>query len=519
MRSVAMGIAAGLFGGALCLPAAPPAAAWIALAPFLAHAAGGSARIGLLLPCACLYAIVSHWFPGAVTVAVGVPPAAAWAVAGAFWVGMALRLFPAALLAAPARRRWGAGWIPVSATAAAAGEAAIPSLLPWSFAATQVGSPWTVGLAAFGGSAAVTCAIFVVGGGLAEAWLRRRAGGWVAGRPVAMASAGLVAVVAVGAVRAATVGRAVEAAPTWRVGVVQADERPDLGAGKGGAGYDLSRWFRATRALLAGDGPPPDLVVWPETASAVDPAAGRRGQGVRGPGERPVFVFDRGGRDLGVELLVGALGRDGDDLVNAVQQVLPDGSLGGRYEKLRLVPLAEGPAESSLLAAAVAPFTPRSGRFRPGQGLRTLTLSGGTRVATPICYEAIHADHMRWLAGDGAELLVNVSSDALLGSVSGAREHADLAALQAVMLGRPLLCAARHGPGLLATPDGRIRWRADGRRTYARRVSVPLHTVATMYSAGGWRLGQLCILVTVVIAGLLAGPSLAAAARLRSASS
>ena len=139
---------------------------------------------------------------------------------------------------------------------------------------------------------------------------------------------------------------------------------------------------------------------------------------------------------------------------NAAFLVKPDGSVGGVYRKMHLVPFGEYVPARRLLFF-VGPIVEALGDFSPGT--EPLLLPAGDHpVSTAICYEVIYASLMRRFVTAGSELLTTITNDAWYGRSSAAYQHWDQAALRAIEGGRYLARAANTGISGFVDPYGRV---------------------------------------------------------------
>jgi len=240
----------------------------------------------------------------------------------------------------------------------------------------------------------------------------------------------------------------------------------------------------------------PDVIVWPETmrpGQAFTPeqrlVADEAGVGhVWDSPSGRVFLPDTRfavellelNRELGIPMLVGedyaenlrfTRRDDGrievgyDARFNSVFMVDRGEVLPGRYDKLFRTPFGETmpwirafPAiESKLLALAAGGLKLD---LAAGQGPVAFTLSSGTRLATPICFEVTVPSVCRQLVvgPDGrrrADMLVNVTNDGWFGpNAVGKSHHAQLARWRCVELAVPLVRAANSGISSAADSRG-----------------------------------------------------------------
>jgi apolipoprotein N-acyltransferase len=136
----------------------------------------------------------------------------------------------------------------------------------------------------------------------------------------------------------------------------------------------------------------------------------------------------------------------------------PQGELGLRYHKIRLVPFGEYVPVQSILTLGgrvSAKVIKQVADFTPGEEATT-GLVDGHKVGTFICYEAIFPDLVREFAAGGAELLVNITNDAWYGRTSAPHQHMAQAAFRAVENGKYLVRAANTGITAVVDPHGRV---------------------------------------------------------------
>ncbi len=196
-------------------------------------------------------------------------------------------------------------------------------------------------------------------------------------------------------------------------------------------------------------------LIWPESSFPFliqrDPQALRRIGEALPPGTLLVTGAARADEPLPGERL---------HFYNAILMIGQDGFVGGRYDKLHLVPFGEylpGPVDSLLRTLGLKQFVAVPGGFTAGEahGRPPLAVPGLPPVAPSICYEAI-------FPGDVASrrerpgLLLNLTNDGWFGDTPGPRQHFAQARLRAVEEGTPLVRAANTGISAVVDPYGRV---------------------------------------------------------------
>ncbi|MGN6608290.1 MAG: apolipoprotein N-acyltransferase [Jatrophihabitans sp.] len=320
---------------------------------------------------------------------------------------------------------------------------------PWGrLAFSQAASPlrW---FAALGGAPLVTFAVAVVGGLLAAAVLRltsaparRRAVALGAGAVVAGPLLGLL----LGAVLAPDARPA-----TLQVALVQGG-LPNKGlAFEDRARQVLDNHVQGTLALAAdvaaGRRPQPDLVLWPENASDVDPISDPL---ARAEVERAVQAVH-------VPILVGAIRSTGDEKYRLNEGILwsPSTGPGATYVKRHPVPFGEYiPLRS--IAERISPDAKLvandmvSGR---GDGL----LRGGpVPLGDVICFEVAYDSLVQSSVAAGAQVLVVQTNNATFGHTAETYQQLAMARLRAVETDRTVLQVATTGKSAVIDPDGTV---------------------------------------------------------------
>jgi apolipoprotein N-acyltransferase len=425
---------------------------WLSTLPGRGPAAGGlrglAYGLGLFLP-------LLHWSG----IYVGAVPWLALAALQSLYLAVLGAVLPLALLSwsGPPGTEQGARCSPgpalVGGLAAAGlftGQEALRARtpfggFPWGrLAFSQADSPLGH-LAAWGGAPLVTFATVTAAASLAWSWLILRSGGYRRRSPLAAAAGALVcAVLAVGlAVPLPTDGQPV------RVAGVQGNV-PRAGLdfnAQRRAVLDNHARVAATLAgrVSAGQTRRPDLVVWPENSSDLDP--------YQEPDAHR--VIDQAVDAVGAPTLVGAVLRRPDGrLSNASLVWLPGQGPTTRYEKLHPVPFAE-----------YVPYRPFFRRLSPkvdlvradfaaGRQVGTLPL-GPARVGVGICFEVAYDGLVRDTVLAGADLLVVQTNNATFGRTDESVQQLAMSRLRAIEHGRAVLHVSTVGVSALIMPDGR----------------------------------------------------------------
>jgi apolipoprotein N-acyltransferase len=204
-----------------------------------------------------------------------------------------------------------------------------------------------------------------------------------------------------------------------------------------------------------------------------------------------------------VDLLFGspAFGYDQGGLrhFNRAYLVRRDGSVGGSYDKLQLVPFGEYVPFQRVLFF-VDEVVDAVGDFAAGEEATVFALPGG-RFGVLICYEGIFPDLSRRFVARGADFLVNITNDAWFGDTSAPHQHLAMVTLRAVENRVPVVRAANTGISAIVDVDGRIRWQTALFEPTTRVDQVEWLTVRTLYTRYGDLFVALCGLASVVLIG------------------
>ena len=213
---------------------------------------------------------------------------------------------------------------------------------------------------------------------------------------------------------------------------------------------------------------PPAAVIWPETAVNFLPAY---------QPERRVEVAAAAG---GVPVILGALHgvkRDGEEQwFNSLMVLLPDGSLGPRYDKQHLVPFGEYLPYESVLGLIGMRQIVRQGGFTPGPGPQLIELPGLPPFSPLICYEMIFPSEVV-AQGRRPDWMLQVTNDAWFGAFAGPQQHLAQARIRAIEQGLPVIRSANTGISAAIDAYGRmiaqIPLDTDGYRDVRLTAALP----------------------------------------------
>jgi apolipoprotein N-acyltransferase len=197
-----------------------------------------------------------------------------------------------------------------------------------------------------------------------------------------------------------------------------------------------------------------DLVIWSESAMSPFRFDDR---------SQSAALVRRVAREGRVSLLVGSdeivRGRP-DKWYNSAFLVRADGSDGGVYRKMHLVPFGEFVPMRRLLFF-VGPLVEAIGTgFSAGTDPTVLPV-GGHSISVAICYEVVYPALVRQFVLRGSELLTTITNDSWFGKTSAPYQHFAQASMRAIEEGRYLVRAANTGITGIVDPYGRVLDRTE----------------------------------------------------------
>jgi len=293
-------------------------------------------------------------------------------------------------------------------------------------------------LASFGGVALVTFVVVATNGVVVDLLVAARRRG---PRPIALAAAGLVAVLAVSIVADVTRYQPRDTGHL-RFALLQGGRQEGPSSTQQIADQDLTNAHFALADQLHGHY---DLIVFPESALDYDPE------------EFPPLrqrIVDLAAKHDAVVLVNARYRAPNGLLYNANLAYGPDGRLLGVYAKQHLVPFGEFvPLRDQLTFISDLRQIPYD--FTAGTR-RVLFRAAGRPFATVICYESAYAPLVRDFVRDGAQALVVSTSDRSYGRSGIAATHVATGQMRAAETGRPVLHAALSGVTAVIDADGRV---------------------------------------------------------------
>ena len=362
---------------------------------------------------------------------------------------------------------------------------------PWGrLAFSQADSP-LAGLAAMGGAPAVTFGVALVGGllaaGVASLVCGRRSPAVqreVRLRSLRAAAPCLVGVIAV-LVLPSLVPRPNDG-PTGRFLAVQGN------VPRAGLDFNAERRLvldnharattQAALSVAEGSRPRPDLVVWPENASDIDP--------LRNPDAAQAIKAAVDAIDA--PLVLGAVLREPLPKVsNASLLYLPGRGVTARYVKQHPVPFAEYMPYRSFFRRFSDKVDLLSTDFTAGKGpgvFQVPARGGGTIAAGPvICFEVAYDGLVRDTVDRGANVLLVQTNNATFGFTDESVQQLAISRIRAIEHGRSIVHVSTVGVSAMITPDGTAHQRTALFTQAVLAADLPLRTERTVADrVGAW---------------------------------
>jgi apolipoprotein N-acyltransferase len=216
--------------------------------------------------------------------------------------------------------------------------------------------------------------------------------------------------------------------------------------------------------VAAGYAPAPDLVIWPENSTDLDPTVYPYiGQAIRSA----LNAIDR-------PVLVGAVLQN--PLRNAGQLWLPGKGPVEVYLKRRLVPFGEVIPLRGLLSKITSLTALQPINFTAGTKAVIFHI-GKIRLGDVICYEIGFDDLVQSDVNDGANLLAMQTNDATFerdGQTGETLQQLDMARLRAIESDRAVVVASTTGVSAIISPTGQLITRSGTWQPAILEARVPL---------------------------------------------
>jgi apolipoprotein N-acyltransferase len=357
----------------------------------------------------------------------------------------------------------------------------------------QVGGPLAHWIT-LAGPALVAYAVVIAGLGIAVLVHRR----WVTGAVTLVVT--LVGGLVIPAV--SPVWRSGDDSPTLNVAAVQGNV-PRLGLDFNAQREAvLNNHLQVTRRLAdevdAGTRDRPDLVVWPENASDVDP--------FRNPDA--YAQIQAAAEAVRAPILVGTITRDEVGSRNTIVVWDPTDGPGEQHVKKFLQPFGEYMPMRDLLRH-VSSYVDLAGDYKPGDGPGTLHPGGpggpgGPGVGVATCYEVSFDGAYRDAVDNGATMFASPTNNATFGHTDMTYQQLAINRMRAIEYDRAVAVAATSGVSAMIDPDGAVTQDTEIFRQGLLQADIPLRDTRTLSARLG-AVGEWVLSAAGLAAALYAG--------------
>ncbi len=229
--------------------------------------------------------------------------------------------------------------------------------------------------------------------------------------------------------------------------------------------------FDFARKVRAGEAPKPDLVIWPENSTDIDPYDDRSAYD----------EINAAVRAIGVPTLVGAVvnGPGPTHVRNMGIVWSPTTGPGEQYVKRHPVPFGEYIPFRSLLTKFISRLDQIPRDFARGTFDNVLDL-GPVRIGDVICFEVAYDGLIRDAVTGGAQLLVVQTNNATYTGTGQLEQQFAISRYRAIEAGRSVVVAATNGISGIVAPDGTVIAQTEQRTRAVLDESVQLGTGITL---------------------------------------
>ncbi|NUS53714.1 MAG: apolipoprotein N-acyltransferase [Streptomycetaceae bacterium] len=208
--------------------------------------------------------------------------------------------------------------------------------------------------------------------------------------------------------------------------------------------------LRLAREIESGRTPRPDVVIWPENSSDIDPMRNADA----------AAEISEAARAVRAPILVGAvLVNDDDTDTNSVIVWNPDTGPAQRHDKKIVQPFGEYLPWRSFFRL-FSSYADRAGHFVPGHG-DGLVHAAGLPIGVATCYEVAFDRAFAESVRAGAQLLTVPTNNATFGRTEMTYQQLAMSRVRAVEHSRTVVVAATSGVSAIIGPDGSVTQRSE----------------------------------------------------------
>ncbi len=257
----------------------------------------------------------------------------------------------------------------------------------------------------------------------------------------------------------------------------------------------------AADLVQAGEIPAPDMVLWPENSSDIDPLRNADA----------AAVIDEAVRAIDAPLVVGAvLAPPNENLANASLLYLPGQGPVQSYVKRRPVPFAEYIPYRDFFRTFSDKVDLVRTDFAAGDGVGLLEVplteaADAVRLGVAICFEVVIDNIMAETVLAGADLIMVPTNNATFGFTDESVQQLAASRVKAVELGRSIVHISTVGVSAFVAPDGSVTEQSElftqailsGEVTRRTEITPAVRVSAWLDRGGSVALGLLVIFTAI----------------------
>lgn len=376
-----------------------------------------------------------------------------------------------------ARLPWAPLWIAATWTLTEWLRSSVPfGGFPWGRLAFGQSEGWLLPLASVGGAPLLSFAVALTGTGSAAVAVAVAAKRWDRGFFGAVAAVLVPVIVAL--VMSPVLSTMDSGDRTITVAAIQGSV-PRLGLDfnsqrKQVLDNHVTETVKLAAEVDAGRVDQPDVVIWPENASDIDPLRNADA----------AADITRASEAIGAPILVGTVLVNADrTTTNSV--IVWDGANGPQeqHDKKIIQPFGEYLPYRSFFRN-FSSYADRAGNFVPGEG-NGVVHAAGVPIGVATCYEVAFDRAFQESVRNGAQLLAVPTNNATFGDTEMTYQQLAMSRVRAVEHGRAVVVAATSGVSAIIGPDGAVTSQTDLFVPAALVAKVPLSTSSTLATRVG----------------------------------
>lgn len=245
----------------------------------------------------------------------------------------------------------------------------------------------------------------------------------------------------------------------------------------------LDATHRLAEEVDSGDRERPDLVIWPENASDINPLT-----------DTDAYEdISEAAAAVGVPLLVGTITSDEVGARNTFIVWDPETGPGEEHIKKFLQPFGEYMPMRDFLRN-FSPYVDQAGNFKPGDGTGVVEANGIT-VGVATCYEVSFDAAYRDAVNNGATVFASPTNNATFGFTDMTYQQLAMNRMRALEYDRSVVVAATSGVSAIVDPNGDVVDRTEIFRAGLLQEDIELRDTETMSArigpVGEWLLALL----------------------------